>query len=164
MFARSTTMGYTRASGCTDGRTITVPHVFISTSQQPTRGNRRHTNQSIMKKFKFLICALFAVVACASMTSCGDDDDDEPAGSNAPGVCGVWASVSDMEHEQSSTAFAVKLMPNGTGQDGQWDKQSRQFSSNEELWSWLTEGNTFILIEDGDETPIPTSSPTTTPT
>lgn len=108
-----------------------------------------------MKKFKFLICALFAVAACAAMTSCGDDDDDEPAGSNAPGVCGVWASVSDMEHEQSSTAFAVKLMPNGTGQDGQWDKQSRQFSSNEELWSWRTEGNTFILIEDGDETPIP---------
>lgn len=98
---------------------------------------------------------LFAVVACTAVTSCSDNDDNEPTEGSTSSLYGVWASADDMEYEQSSVSFAVKIMPNGTGQDGQWDKQSQQFSSNEEPWHWRTEGSTFILIEDGEETPIP---------
>lgn len=41
-----------------------------------------------MKKLKFLVFALFTVLACVSFVSCGDDDKDEPT--NEISIIGLW--------------------------------------------------------------------------
>ena len=84
-------------------------------------------------------------------TACSDDDDDEPNGGSA--ICGVWASVEDIE-EGYDPVFAIKIMSNGTGQDGEWSISRQEYSSDEECWNWRVDGNTMYISEDGEEFPI----------
>lgn len=102
-----------------------------------------------MKKFKFLLCALFAVLACATFSSCGDDDDDEP-GNGSQNLVGIWGSQEDIE-DGYTTIFAVKLNSDGTGEDGEWDMDSRTFDGEGYLWRWRVDGSQIEITEpDGD--------------
>ncbi|MDE6416711.1 MAG: hypothetical protein K2K68_06780 [Duncaniella sp.] len=43
-----------------------------------------------MKKLKFLAFLMMGIVACFGLTSCGDDDDDEPGDESS--VVGTWVA------------------------------------------------------------------------
>lgn len=52
-----------------------------------------------MKKFKFLMLALIAVLATVSFTSCGDDDKDEPISGN--NIVGKWLCYKSVEYGET---------------------------------------------------------------
>lgn len=49
-----------------------------------------HKRSFIMKKIKFLIVALFAVLICANLASCSKDDDGPEGGNESYSLVGKW--------------------------------------------------------------------------
>lgn len=98
-----------------------------------------------MKKFKFLMYAIVAVLACCSLTSCSDDDDK------------------DKDDDEVLTTLEAQLIGKWTTNENgfEWgyifnrDKTGLSFEGdqNGNLWSmtWRVSGKTIIIIdEDGD--------------
>ena len=92
-----------------------------------------------MKKLKFLLCALFAVLCCTALTACGDDDDDEPANS----IVGTWV---DMDWASFGDSRVLTFYSNGTYTE-QWVENSY---SGTESGVYSLNGNVLIMTTTDD--------------
>lgn len=80
---------------------------------------------SLMKKIKFLAMMMFAIVACAGFTACGDDDED---GANA--LVGTWVGCfADYPDEEVVTmTFTKDGKMTATGVDAYHPNDNWSFS------------------------------------
>lgn len=96
-----------------------------------------------MKKLKFLLCALFAVLCCTALTACGDDDDDEPAGNS---LVGTW-----LMQGGSDWYAIITLNADGTMAEIEYDEGDTYTATG----TYSVSGNviTYSLIWAGDSYP-----------
>lgn len=88
-----------------------------------------------MKKLKFLLCALFAVLCCTALTACGDDDD-EPSNP----LVGTWT---DMDWAYYGDSRVLTFNSNGTYSE-QWVEDS---NTGTETGVYSLSGTSLVMTE-----------------
>lgn len=99
-----------------------------------------------MKKIVFnWLAMLLAVVVCAGVASCKDDDEDD-GGKVGGTIVGTW------RNDFSSGYVLMTFRGDGTGVEYEYDAADGMLDS--EPFTWAQSGNTIIIRDEDEDTEI----------